>query len=147
MFYIIETLFANCHMLAFFSIHRTRTAGIIWGQLVGTPTGPYPFEPAAHWLMLWLLQLGVISIGAKFWITSNMSKIRIWIDDFFILGWCPRPQGHGVLFRFLIGPLFMAPQIFKSFQQKIWSAHFFVLMLLFSVTPKIPLYAAIWPYS
>ena len=29
--------------------------------LVGTPTGPYPFKPAAHWLMLWLQQLGVVS--------------------------------------------------------------------------------------
>ena len=119
MFYIIETLFANCHMLAFFSIHRTRTAGIIWGQLVGTPTGPYPFEPAAHWLMLWLLQLGVISIGAKFCSTSNKSKIRIWIlKIFLVLGWSPRRQGHEVLFRFLIGLLFRVPQILKTGSKK-----------------------------
>ena len=30
----------------------------------------------------------------------------------------PRPQGHGVLFRFLVGPLFRAPQIFKVFSKK-----------------------------
>ena len=26
-------------------------------QLVDSPTGPHPFEPVAHWLMLWLQQL------------------------------------------------------------------------------------------
>ena len=53
----------------------------------------------------------------SFFSTNIKSKTRIWIlTSFLVLGWPPRPQGHGVLFRFGIRPLFRAPWIYKVFR-------------------------------
>ena len=63
-------------------------------------------------LMLWLLQLGVVSNHRKH--NNNKSEIELWILTLFIQGWSPRPQGHGELFRSHISPLFRSPLIFKA---------------------------------
>ena len=62
------------------------------------------------------------------WVISNWrytankkSEIELWIlTTFLVLGWGPRPQDHGELFRSQIGPLFRPPPIFKDLITYFW---------------------------